>query len=71
MTKAKINRAIRHTRLEIVGTRGDGYFYFLDLTTGNQVGESVMVCYLNQLPLQQWVAEAQMARGREIRERVR
>ena len=63
MTKAKINSVIKHTGLEIVGTRGDGYFYFLDLKTGSQVGESVMVCYLYQLPLVMWVEEAEHAKA--------
>ena len=62
MTKAQINRAIRHTGLTIQGTRGDGYFYFLD-TEGNQVGDSVMVCYLRQLPLHRWVRLAEQAIG--------
>ena len=59
MTVKKINSAIRHTGLEIV--RGQGYQYFLD-TTGNQIGEAVMVCYLNQLSLRGWVLEAEEAR---------
>ena len=62
MTKRKINRAIKHTNLEIIGNRGDGYFYFLDLDTGYQVGDSVMVCYLYSLMLKEWVAEAEFAK---------
>lgn len=60
MTKAQINRAIKHTCLTIQGRRGDGYFYFLD-AEGNQVGESVTVCYLKQLPLHRWVRLAEQA----------
>jgi hypothetical protein len=60
MTKAQINRAIKHTSLTIEGRRGDGYFYFLD-TDGNHVGESIMVCYLKQLPLHRWVRLAEQA----------
>ena len=56
-----INRAIKHLGIEIVYTRADGYFYFLDLETGFQVGESVYVCYLNQLTLEQWVDAAEAA----------
>lgn len=59
MTVDKINRAIKHLNLEIV--RGRGYSYFLKLGTGNQVGESVPVCYLNALTLEQWVEEAKQA----------
>jgi hypothetical protein len=62
MTTSKINRAIKHLGLEIVHKRGSGYSYFLDLKSGNQIGESVIVCYLNQLPLSRWVEEAEDAR---------
>ena len=58
MTVKKINYAIRHTGLEIV--RGDGYQYFVD-SVGNQVGTSVMVCYLNQMLLKTWVMCAEDA----------
>ena len=58
MTKDKINRAIKHTGLTLVGNRGDGYCYFLN-TDGDQVGQSAMVCYLNQLTLEQWVEAAE------------
>lgn len=60
MTKQRIDAAIKHTGLELTYTRGDGYFYFLD-GEGNQVGDSVYVCYMNQLPLDQWVLEAEHA----------
>ena len=63
MTRKRINKAIAHLRLTIEGTRGDGYFYFLD-ADGHQVGEPVMVCYLNSLSLERWVKEAEHATGR-------
>lgn len=58
MTKKVINKAIAHLGLEIVGN-GDGYFYFVGLEWGNQIGESVMVCYLNHLTLEEWVKRAE------------
>ena len=61
MTTKKINKAIKHLGLEIVYTKGDGVFYFLN-ENGDQVGESVCVCYLNQLTLEQWVAEAEFCK---------
>jgi hypothetical protein len=61
MTKARINRAIRHLGLEIQNQRGGGYSYFTSLATGDQIGESVMVCYLNQQPLEKWVQDAERA----------
>ncbi len=61
MTKASINRAIRYLGIKIVGN-GDGYFYFVDLAERiGQVGNSVMVCYLNQQSLQRWVSDAEAA----------
>jgi hypothetical protein len=60
MTKTQINRAIKHIGLTIQGRRGDGYFYFIN-AEGNQCGESVMVCYLRQLPLHRWVRLAEQA----------
>jgi len=62
MTTAKINRAIKKYNLEIVHERGSGYSYFSDLTTGDQVGASVQVCYLNQQTLEDWVSDAASAR---------
>lgn len=61
MTTTKINKKIKKFNLEIVNNRGSGYSYFLDLTTGNQVGESVMVCYLKHLSLDEWVKQAESA----------
>jgi hypothetical protein len=62
MTTNKINRAIRHLNLEIIHERGSGYSYFLDTTTGDQIGASVQVCYLSSLSLEQWVQEAEQVR---------
>jgi hypothetical protein len=59
MTTNIINRAIKHLGLEIV--RGQGYQYFCDLETGAQVGESVLICYLNHCTLAEWVKEAEFA----------
>ena len=61
MTTSQINRAIRHLNLEIIHQRGSGYSYFLDTSTGDQIGASVPVCYLNTLSLEQWVQEAEAA----------
>ena len=66
MTTAKINRAIKKYNLEIVHERGSGYSYFLDLETGDQIGESVQVCYLNQQTLDQWISDASSARIRHV-----
>ena len=64
MTTTRINQAIRHLGIEIV--RGQGYQYFCDLETGVPVGESVLVCYLNQCTLQEWVKEAEDAKKLEL-----
>ena len=57
--KKQVDRAIRATGLEII--RGQGYFYFLDIKTGHQAGESVPVCYFYHLKLSRWLAEAEEA----------
>ena len=62
LTKQKINKAIKHLGLEIVGARGDGYFYFCDLENGAQVGKSVLVCYLHHNSLEEWKREAEKVR---------
>lgn len=60
MSKAKINRAIRHTGLTVHGARGDYCFYFIN-ANGDQIGETVYVAYLNHLTIGKWVAEAENA----------
>ena len=62
MTTRKINSALRRVGLdiEIVNNR-DGYSYFCSTITGGQVGESVMVCYLNQQTVEQWVSDGRHA----------
>jgi hypothetical protein len=65
ITKKKINQAIKHLNLEIIGN-GDGYFYFVDLATSHQIGNSVLVCFLKQLTLDRWVQEATGARHSNI-----
>lgn len=61
LNKRTINRAIRHTGLQVQHKRGDGYFYFTSLASGDQVGDSVMVCYYQDLPLAAWIREAESA----------
>lgn len=57
MTTKRINQAIKHLGLQII--KGNGYAYFVDHK--GQVGNSVMVCYLNQLTLDRWVQLAKSA----------
>ena len=64
MTVKRINAAIKHLNLEII--KGRGYVYFLDLTTGYQVGGSVHICYLNHVSLERWIEEAAEARKDEV-----
>ena len=61
LTKARINKAIAHTGLQVWGN-GDGYFYFLDIATQEQIGSSVYVCRLNHQSLECWVRDAERAR---------
>jgi hypothetical protein len=61
ITSRAINAAIRAAGLgvKIINNR-DGYSYFLD-RDGNQVGESVYICYLNQQTIAEWVEHARYA----------
>lgn len=59
MNVKKINKAIKHLGLEIV--RGHGYQYFISLVNEEQIGDSVMVCHLNHLTLDEWIERAEMA----------
>lgn len=61
MTKRSINKYLKCLGLpmEVCGTRGDGYFYFIHTETGDQVGDSVYVCYLNQFTYERWAEEAE------------
>ena len=68
MTTRKINSALRRVGLdiEIVNNR-DGYSYFCSTITGKQVGESVLVCYLNQQTVEEWVKDASRAIRQEAK----
>ena len=57
--KYKINKAIKHLRLEIC--KGEGYFYFVHEKDGGLNADSVMVPYYNHLSIEQWVEEAESA----------
>ena len=68
-TKARsvtqVNRAIRFLGIEVV--RGDGYFYFVSLNPDvGQVGDSVMVPYVNAFTLHRWIWEATSAINHHI-----
>ncbi len=62
LTKARIDSTIKKHGLEVVYTKGQNYFYFLDLKTGDQVGDSIMVARLHHLTIQQWRDAAAAAR---------
>lgn len=72
MRTATINKRIAKLGLEIIkNTLGGSYFYFLDIQTKDQVGESVYVFAMNQLTLDQWEEQARdrwAAREAERRE---
>ena len=61
MTKRIINAALRRAGLplEIQHECGAGYSYFTK--DGVHVGESVMVCYLHHLTVEEWVDRARFA----------
>lgn len=63
LNSARVNSTIKKFGVKLAYTKGDGYFTFLDLETGNQVGENVMVAKMHHLTIQQWRDEAARARG--------
>jgi hypothetical protein len=61
ITVKQINAAIAKAEIPLEIVRGSGYQYFV-LDDGKRFEtESVMVCYLNQLTVAQWVDEARVA----------
>jgi len=66
MTTRTINAALRRAGLDVeIQNNRDGYSYFVRKATGALVGESVMVCYLNQQTVEQWVTDARHAIAQE------
>lgn len=63
LTSARINSTIKKHNLKVVYTKGDGYFYFVDLNTGDQVGENIMIAKMHHYSIQQWRDAAAAARG--------
>ena len=66
-TKRSINASLRRAGLDIeIQNNRDGYSYFTSLTTGEQVGRSVYVCYLNQSSVEEWVEDGRHAIAQAI-----
>ena len=62
MTTRKINSALRRAGLDVeIQNNRDGYSYFVSTTNGWMVGESVMVCYLHQQTVEEWIIDARRA----------
>jgi hypothetical protein len=62
ITQRSINAALKRAGLPVTiqNNRG-GYSYFVSTETGNQVGDSVCLCYLNQQSIEEWVKDARYA----------
>ena len=61
VTQRAINSALRRAGLDVeIQNNRDGYSYFTHPEKG-QVGESVWVCYLNQMSVAGWVEKARHA----------
>jgi hypothetical protein len=62
MNTRTINAALRRAGLEIeIQNNRDGYSYFTSTKTGGQVGDSVLICYLYQQTVEEWVSDARRA----------
>ena len=67
MNKRTINAAISRAGLDVeIQNNSDGYSYFTSTKTGGQVGDSVMVCYLYQQTVAEWVNDAGHAITQEV-----
>ena len=62
ITQRAINAALKKAGLPVTiqNNRG-GYSYFVSIETGYQVGDSVLLCYLNQQSIEEWVKDARYA----------
>lgn len=58
LTSATVNKHIKHTGLKLVRYKA-GYCTWYSTRTGSQVGDSVMVYSVSQLPLERWVRDAE------------
>ena len=62
INKRSINAALKRAGLPVeIQNNRDGYSYFTSTLNGDQIGESVLVCYLNQQSIEGWVADARHA----------
>ena len=64
MRIATINRRLKQAGIPLELWRGDGYHHFTYDDGVRYEGVSVMVCYTNQLTLDQWLYEARIALDR-------
>ena len=60
MTIKRINKAIKKFNLEVI--KGEGYHYFVDITTREHIGSPVYISYLKDFNMKQWIQEADDAR---------
>lgn len=57
--RAEINKALKPLGLKIQAcAHNGGYSYFISLSTGQQVGDSVYVYRQTQLTVDEWVRQA-------------
>lgn len=63
ITLAKVNAELASRGIRALLTNGDGYFYFRGGETADWLDKTVQVKRINDLTLEQWVAEYQRLKG--------
>lgn len=63
ITTATVNRAIAERGGKEILINGKGYFYFWEGDAPDWQSSSVYVCRLNDLTLEQWIAEWEAKRN--------
>lgn len=63
LTSQRINSTIKKFGLKLDYTKGQKEFRFVDLSSGEQVGKTLVLDRLHSLTIGQWRGEAAAARG--------
>lgn len=57
ITLKKVNKTLQELGAQEILVKGEGYYYFTEGNSYNWETSSVMVMSLNELSLQEWIAE--------------
>lgn len=57
LTLKKVNKALQELGAQEILVKGEGYYYFIEGNSYSWETSSVMVMTLNELSLEEWIAE--------------